>query len=81
MAINQTPTLKKISWRARVLMAERGVRSVTELAKLLGNVGVDISVSQLGRLIDGKSKLWNQEVIEGMMTVFDCGLSELFACT
>lgn len=59
-------------------MAERGIPSVTELKRRLEAVGVEISVPQLGRLIDGKNKLWNQHVIEGLMTVLDCELSDLW---
>lgn len=68
---------RKIAWRARVVMAERGIRSVSELARRLEVIGVSISVSQLGRMIDGKTQLWNRDVIEGMMTVLGCELSDL----
>jgi hypothetical protein len=64
---------KKVVWRVRVLMAERDIRSVSELVRRLDRAGVFISVAQLGRLIDGKTAHWNQEVIEGLMAVFDCG--------
>lgn len=71
------PTRKKVVWRVRVMMAERNVRSVSELARRLEDIGVSISVAQLGRLIDGKTQHWSQDVIEGMMTVLDCELSDL----
>ena len=58
-------------------MAERGIRSVSELVRQLDNIGVSVSVAQLGRLIDGKTQLWNQQVIEGLMTVLDCEFSDL----
>jgi biotin operon repressor len=58
-------------------MAERKIRSVSELVRRLDRTGVSISVAQLGRLIDGKTAYWNQEVIEGLMEVFDCDLSDL----
>jgi DNA-binding Xre family transcriptional regulator len=71
------PSRRKVAWRVRVVMAERGVRSVSELARRLEEIGVSVSVSQLGRMIDGKTRLWNQDVIEGLMAVLDCELSEL----
>ncbi len=72
------PTQKrKITWRARVVMAERNIRSVSELVRQLESIGISISVAQLGRLIDGKTQLWNQQVIEGLMTVLDCELTDL----
>lgn len=72
---------RRLEWRVRVTMAERGVRTVTELAKLLEGVGVTISGSQLGRLIDGKTKLFNPEVMEGLMTVLDCDLDGILTST
>ncbi|MDR2188904.1 MAG: helix-turn-helix transcriptional regulator [Azonexus sp.] len=68
---------KRVVWRVRVMMAEREIRSVTELVRRLEQVGVSISIAQLGRLIDGKASHWNQEVIEGLMEVFGCELSDL----
>lgn len=58
-------------------MAERGVRSVSELARRLQPLGIEISSWQLGRLIDNKSTHWNQGVIEGLLAVFECSLSDL----
>lgn len=56
-------------------MAERGIRTVTELAARLKEIGVTVSVSQLGRLIDSKGKLINPEILEGLMTVLECDLN------
>ena len=72
-----TTQKRKITWRARVVMAERNIRSVSELVRQLESIGISISVAQLGRLIDGKTQLWNQQVIEGLMTVLDCELTDL----
>lgn len=70
---------RKLVWRVRVTMAERGIRTVTRLAALLHEqAGVVISVSQLGRMIDGKTQLINVEAVEGLMTVLDCGLGGIF---
>ena len=77
MSKTQSKPPRKITWRVRVMMAERGVRSVSELVRRLDQVGVSISVAQLGRLIDGKTQRWSQEVIEGLMLVLDCELSDL----
>lgn len=77
MSKSQPKPRRKVVWRVRVMMAEREVRSVSELVRRLEKVGVSISIAQLGRLIDGKTSHWNQEVIEGMMEVFDCELSDL----
>jgi DNA-binding Xre family transcriptional regulator len=68
---------KTVAWRVRVMMAEREVRSVSELVRRLEAIGISISVAQLGRLIDGKTQHWSQEVIEGLLTVLDCEISDL----
>lgn len=73
-----TSRIKALTSRVRVVMAERGVRSLSDLVRRLDAIGVSISVQQLGRLIDGKAKLWNQHVIEGLMTVLDCELGDLW---
>lgn len=59
-------------------MAEQNVRSVSELVRRLEAIGVSISIAQLGRLIDGKAQHWSKEVIEGLMTVFECQVSDLW---
>lgn len=77
MAKKQSQPRRKVTWRVRVMMAEREIRSVSELVRRLEQVGVSISISQLGRLIDGKTQHWSQEVLEGLMLVLDCELSDL----
>lgn len=72
---------RKLVWRVRVTMAERGIRTVTELAKRLEEIGIKTSVSQLGRLIDGKTKLFNPEIMEGLMVVLDCDLDGVMTST
>lgn len=66
-----------VIWRVRSLMPKHNIRSVCALARRLNELGVDISVSQLGRLIDGKNKLWNQQVIEGLLSIFECSLGDM----
>ena len=69
---------RAVVWRVRVLMAERNVRSVSELVRRMEDIGVSISIAQLGRLIDGKTQHWSQEVIEGLMTILECQVGELW---
>ena len=69
---------RTVMWRVRVLMAERNVRSVSELVRRMEEIGVSISIAQLGRLIDGKTQHWSQEVIEGLMTVLECQVGDLW---
>lgn len=70
---------RRLKWRTRVLMAERGVRSVSALRRKLLDLGVDISDAQLGRIVDGKSSHFNSTVVGGLLTVLNCGLDDLIA--
>lgn len=79
MKKSPTTPSRRLVWKVRITMAEHGIRTVTELAARLNAIGVTISISQLGRLIDGKSKLINPEILEGLMTVLDCGLEGVLA--
>lgn len=70
---------RQLQWRARVVMAERGIRSVSALARKLHTLGINISESQLGRIIDGKSSHFNAAVVGALLTALDCRLTDLLA--
>lgn len=70
---------RQLKWRARVVMAERGIRSVSALRVKLESLGIVISGPQLGRIIDGKSSHFNSKVVGGLLAVLDCGLPDLLA--
>jgi DNA-binding Xre family transcriptional regulator len=70
---------RRLKWRTRVVMAERGVRSVAALRRQLEDLGITISDAQLGRIVDGKSSHFNATVIGGLLTALNCGLSDLIA--
>jgi Cro/C1-type HTH DNA-binding domain len=63
--------------RARAVMADRGFRSISALQRSLAAIGVVISLPQLIRVVDGEAKHINKDVIEGMLTLFQCGVAEL----
>ncbi len=70
---------RRLILRARTVMAERGVRSVSALQRSLAAIGIAISVPQLIRVVDGDAKHLNKDVIEGLLTVLNCGVADLFA--
>ncbi len=70
---------RRLKWRTRVVMAERGVRSVSALRRQLEVLGIKISDAQLGRIVDGKSSHFNSAVLGGLLAVLNCGLSDLIA--
>ena len=59
-------------------MAVRGISSVVALHALLREIGVDISHSQLTRIVNNESELLNLAVMNGLMTVLRCDATELF---
>lgn len=62
----------------RALMADRNVRSVAALQRLLISAGIDISNQQLNRIVDNRATLLNLQVINGLMKVLRCSVHELF---
>lgn len=65
---------RTLEWRVRETMAIRGIGTVTALVDLLKKHGYEISISQLGRMIDGKSKNFNSETVVWLMEVMKCDL-------
>jgi len=75
------PTLapkRKAVLRVQVLMAEHNIRFVTDLWKRLTAMGVDISHSQLTRVVNNSTKSLSIDLLEGLATLFDCPVSSLF---
>ena len=69
---------RKAVLRVQVLMAEHDIRFVTELWKKLTAMGVEISHSQLTRVVNNSTKSLSIDLLEGLATLFDCPVSALF---
>jgi hypothetical protein len=70
-----------LAFRIRIVMAERGIRSVAALQRMLKTIGVEISVPQLIRIVDGQSSHLSTVVLGGLITVLQCGIEDLIAVT
>lgn len=70
-----------LAFRIRVVMAERGIRSVAALQRMLKAIGVEISVPQLIRIVDGQSSHVSTAVLGGLIAVLQCGIEDLIAVT
>jgi hypothetical protein len=66
-----------LAFRIRIVMAERGIRSVAALQRLLDGIGVKISVPQLIRIVDGQSSHVSTTVLGGLIAVLQCGIADL----
>jgi len=59
-------------------MAQRDIKTAVALHALLRENGVDISHSQLTRILNNDAELLNVNVINGLLTVLRCDTSDLF---
>ncbi len=70
---------RKVVLRIPTLMAENKIRFVTDLWKRLMELGtVEISHSQLTRVVNNSANKLDVGLLEGLATVFDCPVSDLF---
>jgi hypothetical protein len=72
-----TPS-RKLVLRVRHCMANRGIRTVAALHRMLIDIGCQISHPQLIRVIDNKADRLNVNVLNGLLAVLQCGVDELF---
>lgn len=76
---NPNPVVDRhVVLHVRTLMANRNIRSVAALQRLLIATGVDISNQQLNRIVDNRATLLNLTVVNGLMKVLKCSVHELF---
>jgi hypothetical protein len=71
-------TNRHVVLHVRALMADRNIRSVAALQRMLIAAGVDISNQQLNRIVDNRATLLNLTVINGLLQVLQCSVHELF---
>jgi len=64
-------------WRLRLLMAERGLFHTSELAPLLAERGVELSDSQVWRLVTGKPERLNLHTLMVLCDILDCTPNDL----
>jgi DNA-binding Xre family transcriptional regulator len=64
-------------WRLRQVMAKRGMFSTTELRPLLAARGVDLSPSQVYRLVVDKPERLNLRTLMALLDILDCAMDDL----
>jgi DNA-binding Xre family transcriptional regulator len=65
-------------WHLRELMARRGMFNTTDLAPLLAERGIQMSASQVHRLVTGIPERLNLQVFAALCDILDAGPAELF---
>lgn len=66
-------------WRLREIMAVRGMFTTTELVPLLAGRGINLSVSQVHRLVTGIPERLSLPVLAALCDIFEITPAELIA--
>lgn len=69
------------AWRLRQVMAIRGMNNLSELIPHLHERGVNLSASQLYRLLGGTPERVNLVLLGALLDVLDCSFEELCPTT
>jgi DNA-binding Xre family transcriptional regulator len=69
------------TWRLREVMAAHGVFTATELVPLLRERGVELSASQIHRLVSGTPERLSLQVLSALCDILSCSPADLVATT
>ncbi|KOX14564.1 XRE family transcriptional regulator [Saccharothrix sp. NRRL B-16348] len=64
-------------WHLRELMATRGIFSTSDLRPLLAERGIDLSTSQVYRLVVERPERLNLKTLVALMDILGCGMEQL----
>ena len=67
-----------LSWKLREHMAKKGIWRCTDLAKLLNQYGIRMSVSAVTRLVEKLPERLDTKVMEALCDLLDCPPTDLF---
>ncbi|GAA1938584.1 helix-turn-helix transcriptional regulator [Amycolatopsis minnesotensis] len=69
------------SWRLREVMATRKIYTATELVPLLKDRGIDLSASQVHRLVSGIPERLSLQVLSAFCDILGCTPADLVTTT
>jgi DNA-binding Xre family transcriptional regulator len=69
------------SWRLREVMATRGIFTATELVPLLHERGIELSASQVHRLVAGTPERLSLQVLSAFCDILSCTPADLVTTT
>ncbi|MFD9305405.1 helix-turn-helix domain-containing protein [Streptomyces sp. NPDC060048] len=69
------------TWRLRELMAEQQIFTATVLVPLLRERGIDLSASQVHRLVSGTPERLSLQVMAALSDILSCTAADLVATT
>jgi DNA-binding Xre family transcriptional regulator len=75
------PVKRKVDyhWRLREVMAAHGMYATTDLVPLLRERGIDLSSSQVHRMVTGKPERLSLAVLAALCDIFETDPAELIA--
>jgi DNA-binding Xre family transcriptional regulator len=68
---------KRFRWRLEERMHERGIHQITALQRALAAHGIDLSSSQIHRLVTQTPERLNLEVLAALCEILGCSPSDL----
>lgn len=68
-------------WRLAEVMARHGMHNSTALTPLLKERGIDLSPSQVYRLVTQRPERVSLQLIAAVCDIFDCGIEDLITVT
>ena len=68
-------------WRLAEMMARHGMHNSTDLAPLLRERGIDLSPSQIYRIVTQRPKRVSMMLIAALANIFQCGPQDLMTFT
>lgn len=74
--MNEAPQ-KRLTWRLRVMMAERNITTATELQRRLEKSGYQVTSSQLTRVIKERPDRISTDLLDHLLEVLSCSIGDL----
>jgi len=69
------------TWRLAEVMARAGMHNSTDLAPLLRERGIDLSASQVYRVVTQRPERVSLKLLAALADIFSCGLEDLVTVT
>jgi DNA-binding Xre family transcriptional regulator len=69
------------SWRLREVMARQRIFTATELVPMLHDRGIDLSASQVHRVVSGNPERLSLQVLSALCDILSCTPADLVATT
>lgn len=69
------------AWHLREVMASHGMFNVSDLMPLLRDRGIDLSVSQVHRVVSGTPERLSLQVLAALCDIFECTPADLVSTT